>query len=181
MNGERTPEHLAQANDPRWRGVAGMLRRMLVRFTTKGIWQLDGYSRLREVTLAEVFQGVGFWARPPAGVQVEAVVLQIGGSDHPVVVALRDEATRKAVADALLADEAVQYNSLARVHVQADGTIEARSHGGTALALATKADLQALRDWIHTTMVVITPSGNSTAGTTTPPPSPAGTTVLKGE
>lgn len=50
--------------------------------------------------------------------------------------------------------------------------------GGTG-ALATKADLDALVEWIHNHMVVATPAGNSTPGTTTTPPAATGTTVLK--
>ncbi len=60
-------------------------------------------------------------------------------------------------------------------------TVEVRDAGGVAEALATKEDLDALADWISTTMVVATPAGNSTPGTTTSPPAAAGTSVLKGQ
>ena len=182
MSGERTPEHFAQDNDPRWRKVAGLLRRMVVRFSAQGIWELAGFSTLKEVVRSEGFQGLGFWARPPSGVTVEAIVVSIGGSDHPVVVALRDETTRRAVANALLADESIQYNSSVRVHAKANGTVEVRAHGGVALPLATKADIDALRTYVAAHIHSGVTTGGGVSGTpSVSPPDAVGTTVLKGE
>ncbi len=78
------------------------------------------------------------------------------------------------------------YNTVAVVFLKADGSIEARSAGGTALPLATKADLEALRDAI----VAWTPVGGDGGAAlkvaltdlfTGPPAWPAGTTKLKAE
>ena len=44
MSGERTPEHLARDTDPRWKTLIGMVRRMVVRFARKGIWELGGFE-----------------------------------------------------------------------------------------------------------------------------------------
>lgn len=51
-------------------------------------------------------------------------------------------------------------------------------HVGGSDSLATKDDVDALAEWIHTTMIVN--ATGATAGTTLPPPSAAGTTKLKG-
>lgn len=172
-----------------------MVRRMTVKLTDGGVWQVAGhllFDNQREAPPAENYPGIGFAARPPAGTSAEAIVVQVGGSNQPAIVGLRDEATRAKVS-AIVADEAVVYNSVARVYVKADGTIEIRSHGGTALSLATKADLQAVVTYLKKQFdpaaghVHATPSGPTTAiteGSTTTNgtcPAPAGTTKLKGE
>ena len=193
-SGERSAADLAGYGAPLARKVAGMVRRFLVEFSFSsipahkitGIWQLRGFRELKEVVKLEVFQGIGIWARPPkSGKQphVEAIAVSVGDSDNQVVIATRDEKTRKALALALdvVEDETILHNTQAVVAIRADGTIQARSYGGTAVPLATLADLQALRDWIGSTMIIATPAGNSTPGTTVDPPTPAGTTVLKGE
>lgn len=185
MMGERSPEDLARETDPFRLRVLGTIRKMIVRFAAKGLWELGGFSKLGErIPKAEVFQGVGFWATPAAGVEVEAVVLNVGGdANHPIVVALRDEKTRKQVADALAGDTTCVHNTAARVVILPNGTIEARTHGGTAAPLATLADLQALRDFIATglTMTVDPVLNIAGPGSTVPVPDPVGTTKLKGE
>ena len=108
-NGERTSSDLAAGNGQLARKVAGMVRKMMVLFTAKGIWELEGFRALKERVRAEVFQGVGFWARPPANAKIQAIVVSVGDSDNPVVIAIRDERTRQAVANALADDEAIQY------------------------------------------------------------------------
>lgn len=150
MNGERSTADHAEGNKPRWRGVAGMLRRMVVTLTGRGRWQLRGFRDLAEVVAdVEVFQAIGLWARPPApsspsAASVEAIVLNLGDSDAPVVIALRDERTRAAVAAALDADTTLLYNSAVRVELTPAGLLELRSHGGIAAALARLADLEQL-------------------------------------
>lgn len=203
MNGERTPADNNRPNDPSWRKVAGAVRRMVVTLAERGRWQLRGYRTLAElVPDVEVFQALGLWARPPtpatpAAATVEAIVLNLHDSDAPVVVALRDEKTRKAVAAAIAADTTILHNSVVGTYLKPDGTIELRSHGGVAVPLATKADLEALRTYVrnqffnvggHTHTVV---GGSTTAtltvaepGATPPtvdPPDPTGTTCVRGE
>jgi hypothetical protein len=62
-----------------------------------------------------------------------------------------------------------------------------RSPGGTAVSLATKADVQALRDYVASHGHVVTgtlptgPAAATAAAPTPPPGQPAGTSVLKGE
>lgn len=196
-SGERSAADLAAYGAPLVRKVAGMVRRLLVEFSSSsipahkitGIWQLRGFRELKEVVKLEVFQGIGIWARPPKSdprPHVEAIAVSVGDSDNQVVVATRDEKTRKALVLALdvVEDETLLHNTQAVVAIRADGTIQARSYGGAAVPLATKADLQALRDWINDTMVIVTPGGSSTPGVFgggSHPPAPAGTTVLKGE
>lgn len=190
-SGERSPAELAAGNSAAARKVAGMIRKMIVLFTPKGIWELQGFRALKERVRSEVFQGVGIWARPPADAKIEAIVVSVGDSDNPVVIALRDERTRAAVANALADDETLLHNSLAGIHLKADGTVHVRAHGGAAERLPTWADFQALRDWLvshgHTGVTtgigISGPPNVSPAATPpgAPVPTPTGTTVLKGQ
>lgn len=175
-SGERTPVDLARGNSPFERKVANMVRKMIVLFTPKGTWELQGFRELKERVRAEVFQGVGIWARPPANSKITAVVVSVGDSDNQVVIALRDEKTRQAVAAAIADDETLLHNTRAGVHLKADGTIDVRAHGGAAVPLATLADLQALRNWVANLAV-----GGSGSAIIPGCPSPTGTTVLKGQ
>ncbi len=184
-----TTKDLASTIDPLATRLRGLARRMIASIAgAKAIWQFTGSRQLdgsREVVKAEVFQGVGIYA-VPAGT-AEAILVMIGDGKTPVAIAVRDEATRQAVAGSLAADETALYNSQALVHVKADGTIEAKSAGGTAVPLATKADLDALRIAINTASIAVGPAGASSVITALdtvgggPNTWPAGTAVLKGE
>lgn len=200
MNGDRTPADHAKAGDPLHRKVAGMIRRIVVEFSSTGpfsrpvlgIWQLRGFRELKEVVKAEVFQGIGIWARPPAAASpaeignVEAVAVSVGDSDHQVVIAMRDEPTRQKIAPKVAPNETLLHNTLVGVHCKADGTIHAETHAGTAVPLATLADLRALRKWIevHVHGVVVGEPYTSPPAVTppgAPVPTETGTTVLRGE
>ncbi|MDQ3153625.1 MAG: hypothetical protein M3R63_18565 [Actinomycetota bacterium] len=170
-------EH-AKTTDPLLRKLAGALRRMTVDLSTGVLWKLLGHAAVAERPKAEVFSGVGFYARPPAGVVAEVVVANIGGADHPVVIASRDEATRAAIAD-IDEGETATFNDQTIVVHRADGTIEARSANGVAVALATKADIDALIATFNAHTHVLT---TGTAAVPAPPAAAAvGTTKLKGE
>lgn len=181
------------------RRVAGVARRLTVRMTESGVWMLAGhilFDDVRETREVELWPGIGFFARPPRGDTAEAVVLNLGGQNNPAIVATRDEATRTKVDD-LAEDETALFNSAARVHVKANGTIEARTHTGTAVALATKADVDALAAYVakqfatsgtghtHTLAsggtVTLTTVPTGAAGTGSGVPAAAGTQKLKGE
>lgn len=102
----------------------------------------------------ERFQEYGFTSAPRAG--AEAVVLFVGGRrDHGLVVAVDDRRYRvKGLADG----EVALYNDAgARVHLKADGTIEAGA-GGTvnavALANLVASELSALKSAISGAAVV---------------------------
>lgn len=178
-------DDFANALDPFTQRVRGMVRRVVVKLTTKVAWQLLGFDSPagKNTFNSELFPGIGYYSRPPAnGTKVEAIVLSVGSeASTPAIVATRDEATRAAVAGDLKDDETAVFNSRAIVRINQDGTIEARSAGGTAVSLATKADLQALVNYITSTMVITCPAGTSTPGATPAPPNPTGTTKLKGE
>lgn len=176
------------------RKMAGMVRRMVVKLSDGGVWQVAGhllFEGQREAPPAENYPGIGFAARPPAGTSAEAIVVQVGGANQPAIVGLRDEATRAKVST-IVADEAVVYNSVARVYVKADGTIEIRSHAGAAVALATKADVDNVATFLkkqfdtalgHTHAALGAPpvSGTGVIGTGFVIPAAAGTSKLKGE
>jgi len=175
------------------RQFGGLIRRMSVKLTTGGVWQVAGhllFDNRREAPPAENYPGIGFSARPPANDSAEAIVVQVGGSNQPAIVATRDEATRAKVAD-IVVDEAVVYNSVARVYVKADGTIEIRTHGGAAARLALKSDVDAVAAFLK--LHFDTALGHTHAGAGAPPivgtgvgtgfgvPAAAGTNKLKGE
>ncbi len=185
----RSIDALLEATDPRWIRVAGMIRRMAISLTTQVLWQLAGFrlpDGSREVTKAEAFTGIGFFARPPSSGEPEAIIVSLGDASAPMIVAVRDEKTRAAVMGALQIGETAMYTDKAVVYLKSDGTIEARSGGGGAAPLATKADLDALKNAILGWAPVPTDGGAALKVAlvklfTGPPVWPAGTTRLKAE
>jgi hypothetical protein len=153
----RTREALRESTDPKWIRIAGMVRRMAVTLTSKVLWQLvgvplpddEGGATEREVINAEAFIGFGFFARPPSSGKPEAIILSVGDADAPMIIAVRDEKTRAAIVGALKLGETAIYTDQALVYLKDNGTIEARSAAGAAAALATKADMDALKSAIQ--------------------------------
>ncbi|MGN6103738.1 MAG: hypothetical protein ACTHU0_01415 [Kofleriaceae bacterium] len=187
----RTVEELQHALDPRVARAAGAIRRMAVSLTARVLWQLVGFqipgargASQTETASAEPFLGIGFHARPPSSGKPEAIVLMVGDAQHPVVVAVRDEKTRAAVAGALAENETAMFNSRSVVHIKADGTIEARSAGGTAGPLALHASLVSLREAFQS-WTPVTGDGGAALKTVLSDlfarEWPKGTTKLKGE
>jgi phage gp45-like len=181
---------LQRITDPVIRALIGAIRRMVVTVTSRALWQVTGYEidGTTETQQAEPFSGIGFYARPAASGKPEAIVVSAAGAKSPAIVATRDEKTRAAVAGGLAADEAIVFSSAAVVHVRANGTVEIRTPGGSAVPLATLADVQALREafnsHVHVLTIAAAPGSGGTgtaAPTATPAPAPAGTTVLKGQ
>lgn len=174
----------------------GLVRRMAISLTTKVLWQLVGF-RLpggdSETLPADPFTGIGHYARPPAGSKPEAIAVMVGDAKTPVIVAVRDEQTRAAVAGGLTEDETAVFNSQAIIYIKADGTIEARTADGTAVSLATKHDLQILRAALASAVISLGAGGAATVNVeadatvalmvppVVPPTWPVGTTKLKGE
>ena len=189
-------EYFAQQIGEFRRALAGSLRRMAVKLTAGGVWQVAGHILFgsdRETRQAELWPGIGIFARPPKGSSsAEAIVANAGGQNNPAIVATRDEETRKKVDD-LVDDEGALYNTLARVYVTKDGNIELRTHAGVAIKLPTLADVQKIETAISGATIVPNDGGASlkttivaglatslhgVAGTT---PWPVGTTKLKAE
>lgn len=173
----------ARVTSPRDRSLRAAVRRLAIVATSRVLWQLSGVRNLDGTTEAlnvEVFPGIGFYARPRSTAKAEAVMVNVGGANASAVVATRDEGTRKAVAD-LAEDEAAMFNSQAVVHVTG-AHVDVRTPGGTAVALATLADLEALRAWLlEHTHGGVSSGAAFTAVAVPDPPSPAGTLVLRGE
>lgn len=138
-----SPEEFAEVTSAFRREFAGAFRRMLVTRTGTGTWQTMGHALLDptkpETREIENWPGIGVTARPPDGGSGEAVVVQIGGPNNPAIVATRDEATRTLVDD-IAPNESTLYNSLSRVYVRNDGTIELRSHTPTTVEPALKGN-----------------------------------------
>jgi hypothetical protein len=193
-----------RALDPTLLELGGSIRRMAISLTAKVLWQLVGFRKsdgTSETRAAEPFTGIGFYSRPASSGKPEAIVLMVGDSKAPVVVATRDEKTRRAIAGGLDSDESMMFNSQAVVYVKRDGTIEVRSSGGTAKALATKDDVDAINKYlrqqfdpaaghVHKAVVPAAPSALVPASNlASDPPGPVGalvpvadgTSKLKGE
>jgi phage gp45-like len=156
------PGDHAKAISPDTRNTLGMIRRVLVNLTDGALWRIIGHRLLegREARDVEVFPGIGIFARPAKGGSPEAIVANPGGgAASGVIVAMRDEATRKKVAD-LKSDETTAYNSLSRVHIVDDGTVEIRSHAGVARRLMTYEDGRALVSAIASVAGLTAPSGD---------------------
>lgn len=190
----RTVQEFRRDTDPAIVRAYGAIRRFVISLTDAAIWQLAGLMLPdgQEVFRSEVFGGIGIAARPPSSVQAEAICAMVGDANTPVVVAIRDEATRAASAGDLQPDETALYNSKSRVHVKADGTLEIVAIDGVANPLPTLADLQAVVSavnaliaayfiHIHTGGTISGDTGAPTVATAANAPSPTGTTVLRGQ
>lgn len=155
----RRPEELRRGLKKEAAHAAGAIRKVAISLTSRALWQLLGFKQLdgtKEAFPAEPFLGIGFHARPPASGKPEAIVLMVGDDARtPVVVAVRDEATRKAIASTLKLDETAMFNSKSIIHVKDDETIEARSKSGTAVSVATVADLQRIISAITTAIAAL--------------------------
>lgn len=183
----RSAKQHARAGDPIEVKLRNLVRRFSVTGTKGALWKLLGIRGLEgdETGSAEVFHGVGITARPPVDGQPEAIVVNVGGAKAPVIVATRDQRTLAGVLaelGELEAGSTLVYSAGAIVYVRANGTVEIRSPSGSANALATKADIDALKSWLttHTHSGVTTGAGASGAPVGAPP-SATGTTVLRGE
>lgn len=114
-------------------------------------WKLGGVSdgSNTEAHTAEVFSGIGIYARP-ANASAEAILVSVGGqSNNPAIVGVRDEAMRASIENALggvAAGETVVFNPTSVVYLRGNGLIEIRSKDGVAGFLCTASDMQQLAD-----------------------------------
>lgn len=186
---DNTTSDYRDETSPATRGIAGMIRRMAVKLTEGALWQVAGHllfdSRTPETKNAEVFGTLGFYSRPKPGVNAEVIVVFPGGSSNPVIIGTRDEELRATVA-ALNQGETAVCNRATIILCKANGTVEIRTPGGSASALATKADIDALKSWAvgHTHVVAGVTAGAAAVTSATPlpvAPSATGTTVLKAQ
>lgn len=181
--------------DPLLSYVKTMVRRVTVTLSSaRAVWQVAGTQMPdgRETMKPENFAGsIGVAARPPG--QCEAIVIMVGDASAPVMIAAVDRKTRNAIAGALKPDETMLHNSKALLYLKDDGTIEARSANGTAVPLATKADIDAVIEKLNEQIVAhnthahtgVTTGGGTSLVATVLVPVPAapavGTMTLKGE
>lgn len=197
----RQAKEFADEVSPQSRSLRGVARRMAIRLTARVLWQLTGYRNIEgtETVDAEPFTGIGFYARPSSGDKAEAVLVQIGDARHAVIIACRNEDARRAVINALNGgaglkeNESAMYSRAGLVHIKSNGEIEARTPSGSAVALATKDDVQTLRDEVatfiatkyntHTHAGVTTGPGTSavTVALGAPPSQPVGTQKFRAE
>lgn len=190
---DSTIEETRAENSVDRRNALGMLGRMAVRVTSGPFWQGVGalVFGIPEKRQGEVFSGVGFYSRPAPGVNAEAIFGYPYGPENPVIIATRDEDTRKRVAK-INQDETIAYNTVAALLVDKDGHIHAKLHNGTTKRLAFADDLNNLRGFVKQQFFgaghVHQVTGAATTATTpvvVPVPLPAtdydGTDVLRGQ
>jgi hypothetical protein len=187
-----TTEDLRRQVGNTMRMLHGMVRRFQVSLTSGALWQGIGILLLdnttRETVHAEPFTGIGFYSRPAPGVNAEFIVAHLGEAQNPMIVATRDEDTRKRVAK-IDQDETMTYNTQVGVRMTKDGEILACAHGGTPVELAKASELNDLRAYVHAQFSGVghghPAPGGATTGTTPNGAAPAsdypGTSVLKGE
>lgn len=146
MSRRVTAEHQAKIS-PEARDLRGRLRRMAIKLTSRVLWQLLGHKTDdgTETVDAEVFSGIGFYARPRTSDRAEAIVVNVGGASHPAIVATRNEDVRREVAN-IAADETAVFNSQATIHVMANGEIHIRSKDGTAVQIPRFSDVESIRN-----------------------------------
>jgi phage gp45-like len=178
---------LAAVTDRARHQLRALVRRMAVKTATRAAaWLVTGARELAgdaSQLEAEVFAGIGFYARPAATGQPEAIVLNIGADARaPVIVATRDHGSLKTVLGQLgtppAAGEVLIYAGAGKavVLLKADGTVEIRQADGTAGELATRAEVKALRDYLNGLLY-----GGTGSVAPVGMPDISGTTVLKGQ
>lgn len=117
-------ERLAREVAPFVRKTLGTLRKMAIRATARAQWVLLGHEKVFEKPTAEVFSGIGIYARPIDAADAEVIVANISGAGNPVIIATRDETARRAMAADLGPGDTCVFNRTARVIIRANGTIE---------------------------------------------------------
>lgn len=166
------------------RKITSVVRRMRITASSGALWSVDTSD---EEDTAENFENAGFASRPAADDNAEAIVLKVGGeSGHPVIVATRNRDSFKILeaGEGIEAGETAIYTSSSMVKIRADGTIELGSIGGSRQALATKADIDALKTWAATHTHLYAPGPGSPVATATGlpvPPTAVGTTKVEAE
>lgn len=166
--------------------LRSLVRRVVATVTNAGsVWNFRGYvdaaGNQETFDRVEVFQGIGFSARPAAGGRPEAIVLNVGGGKgHPVAVATRD---RRLVVEGLAEGETAIHNAAGAVVIlKADGAIEITPAAGKTIsagggqALALKSELDAL----YNIFSAWAPVSEATLRTSLLAWVIAGTTTLKG-
>lgn len=182
--------------------MANLAGRAVFAATAGGRWLVRGYESAEDIEgehapAVEVFQGLHIYARPASSDNAEGVLLNIGAeANHPVIAALRNEDARKrfvaAAGEDLAPGELALFNSAGSsfiritaagdivLEVKSGQRIYARKAGGTAEALATKADVDALSTWAST-HTHPDPVSGFTGAPVVSPPSATGTDTLWGD
>lgn len=199
----RSSSDFSKETSPLWRFVRGLVRRVEVTFARTGIWQVRGQRAgasgggVDETFDADLFPGVGFFARPSGSAATEAVTVAAGGTGATMIVATRDEATRAKWDAQVPAGTTATFNEVVGMVVKPDGTVAVKLLNGTEIALALKLDLDILRSAL-TSATIAAGAGGAAAvvaacdaqvpgavAALTPPrattPWPIGTAVLKAQ
>jgi hypothetical protein len=158
-----------------------MARRLTVMRSDDVKWQVRGVrggSGGDEVFDAEPFTGIGWYARAPADGTPESVMLSLGGTKHPALIAQRDEETRRKSASDLDEGEGAGFNAVVRIVFRKDGTIELGLVSGGVLQKALLAEsfrsaLTTLLGALSTYVTALTAFANTCV--TAPPSVPATT------
>lgn len=165
------------------RELYGKVRRMAIGVTSS-LWQVIGHLLLDgkiEAKDAEAFSGLGFYARPKAGSNAEAIVIFLGeGGSSPAVIACRDEDVRRVVVGDLDEDESAMFNSSTMIIVRASGVVEIKAPNGNPRRVAFHDELHALWSAFDGHGHTYVPGSNTPTTTTENPsaPEPEGSGLL---
>lgn len=133
--------------------LSTLARRFRIVETSKVAWRLNGMEGGEgdvEQEDAELFPGIGIYARPKGSDRAEALVVKVGGeSGHPVVVAVRDEDMRRA--QAVIRDlgegEVAVFNHLGYAKFDAQGNLTI--HSPTTIKLGASAVQPLVRGTVY--------------------------------
>jgi hypothetical protein len=182
-NTSNTTKDWRDETDAVARRLAGLVRHLAIKMTQGSTWQAIGHILLdgnEETADVRVFSGVGFYARPAADANVEAIVAFPGGPSNPVVVASQDEALRKKMAGSANQDETFIFNSQVVLRLSNSGLVQAFLLGGPVpVPLALKSDVDGAIT-AHNGHTHTDPQGGVTGPPNTPAPASVGSSVLRG-
>lgn len=143
------------------RDTRGMIRWVAIKLTSDPEWQVVGHrlfdGRTKETSHPFNFSGIGFYARPKAGRNVEGIMAHIGGAQNPVLIATRDEDTRNQVAK-IAEDETIMFNTVVMATCKSSGECWICPPGGTPRKLAFADELNDLRAFV---LQQFTPPGHT--------------------
>jgi phage gp45-like len=184
----RTAESFRRDQADWWLRVLNLARKITFTATGGALWSALGFDDDEPFDDTPVFQGTGIYSRPGSDDDAEGVLIHIGADpDHGVVVNVRNEDARRRYVEEfgdLNAGEIALFNSnaTARIVITSNGLVRIESGNGAGVSLATKADIDDLREWCGAHYHNFPAIGG--APTSTPlegPPSASGTSVLRGE
>lgn len=188
MSGRFSIPELRWEQGPWATRIRNLIRRFACVSSDGSRWRAEGAEG--EQDDFEVFGVAGISVRPKRGTGAECVVVNVGAGTHKVIAATRNREVELTLSHD---DEIAICTSGTKIHIRHDGKVEICSKDGKGQPLATKADVDALREFVArhrheyvTTAGVAGTSTTSQVAARTPlvvdvPPMLTGTRILSAE